>query len=57
MILKINKNYLGDECSTCKSLAESANITQERLDDLHEDCHGWYHCEPECCGGCIYCGG
>lgn len=22
----------------------------------HRDCHGWNHCECNCCGPCPYCG-
>lgn len=51
-----NKDYSGDKCWQCQELLKG-NKTQEQINKAHEDCHGWYHCENECCGGCSVCGG
>jgi hypothetical protein len=50
-----NKNYSGDICYSCENLIEEGK-TQEEVDKDHEECHGWYHCGPQCCGECDVCG-
>ncbi len=43
-----------EECWQCRELLEKS-VNKNKVDKDHEDCHGWYHCGPECCGGCPVC--
>jgi len=54
--MKPNKDYDDEVCSDCEDLLKEPNMTQSILDEKHTDCHGWFHCGDECCGGCIHCG-
>lgn len=38
--------------STVKNKGVSIKVAKKD----HENCHGWYHCGPECCGECPVCG-
>ncbi len=48
-----------DTCSTCQEEWNDSKQTAEdarRIRAAHYDCHGWTHCEVECCGPCPTCG-
>jgi hypothetical protein len=43
------------ECYRCLEMLDDGKSLKEVLID-HEDCHGWTHCEIDCCGPCPFCG-
>lgn len=46
-------------CYTCQELWEECDQTAEdakRIRAAHYDCHGWNHCDIQCCGPCPTCG-
>ena len=48
-----------DDCHQCAELWEESEKRPEdlrRIRSAHNNCHGWTHCEIDCCGPCPYCG-
>ena len=48
-----------DDCHRCSELWEESEKRPEdtrRIRSAHNDCHGWTHCDIDCCGPCPYCG-
>lgn len=41
-------------CDACGKLKKDKVPKKER-EKKHIDCHDWYHCGDDCCGGCPYC--
>lgn len=40
-------------CPLCKAPKDAEGWPEVEAE--HANCHGWYHCDPECCGGCPTC--
>ena len=46
-----------EPCHACVELwKDSSTKTAREIWNDHRDCHGWNHCECNCCGPCPYCG-
>jgi hypothetical protein len=54
--LNLKMDRMRGDCPECGDMAK-AGATQEKLDEEHDNCHGWHHCGAGCCGGCPTCGG
>lgn len=53
--MEIPKDYHGDDCWQCEDLI-NAGVKETDVEKAHDNCHGWFHCGEECCGGCGTCG-
>lgn len=51
----IPKKYDGDDCYRCEDMERGGKSIEDMVEE-HDNCHGWNHCGPECCGECPYCG-
>ena len=45
-----------EDCYNCIDLKKEG-LSDKKINEEHDSCHGWTHCGDECCGACSYCGG